>query len=364
MNQRSVPLPALLLACLTMVLAACSKPTQTPPAVRSVRTVIAVAKPVTAYNTYAGEVRPRFESGLGFRVSGKIRQRMVNVGDTVAAGATLMLLDERDLALSEEASRAAVKAQEARFSVEKADFERFAKLAATKFISQTEFERQKTQFDAAKAQLEAVRAEARVSGNQTGYSTLRTEHAGTVTAIEAESGQVVAAGQVVVRLAHAGEMEIAANVPEHQLHSLTPGAPVEVTLWAAGEQRLSGKIRELAASADPATRTYGIRVSVSVPPAIMRLGMTASVLVPKPDMPNLIKVPLTAYIQYQGQAGVWIMNASEGTVSFRPAGTVGFEGNDILLDDKVKPGERIVTAGASLLHQGQQVRLLADPDRA
>lgn len=363
MNQQTLLFRPLLMVCATLLLTACDKPPQAPAAIRSVRTMVAASTPVNAFNTYAGEVRPRFESGLGFRVSGKIRQRLVNVGDHVAAGATLMLLDERDLALSEEASQAAVKAQEARFAVEKADFERFSKLAATKFISQTEFERQKTHFEAAKAQLEAVRAEARVSGNQTGYSTLRTENAGTVTAIEAESGQVVAAGQVVVRLAQAGEMEVAANIPESQLHGLATGAPVEVTLWAGGAQRLPAKIRELAASADPATRTYSMRVSVSAPPATMRLGMTASVVVPNPTTPNLIRVPLTAYTQYQGQAGVWIVNAADGTVSFRPAGSLGFDGNDILLDDQVKPGERIVTAGASLLHQGQQVRLLADPEQ-
>jgi len=158
-NQQTLLFRPLLMVCATLLLTACDKPPQAPAAIRSVRTMVAASTPVNAFNTYAGEVRPRFESGLGFRVSGKIRQRLVNVGDQVAAGATLMLLDERDLALSEEASRAAVKAQEARFAVEKADFERFSKLAATKFISQTEFERQKTHFEAAKAQLEAVRAE-------------------------------------------------------------------------------------------------------------------------------------------------------------------------------------------------------------
>ena len=350
-----------LAACVLLALMACAKPPQTPPAVRSVRTQVAVLEPINAHNVYAGEVRPRYESGLGFRVPGKVRQRLVNIGDTVREGATLMLLDERDLALSEEASRAAVIAQEARFAVEKADFERFAKLAATKFISQAEFERQKTHFEAAKAQLDAVRAEARVRGNQTGYSTLRAESAGTVTGIDAEAGQVVAAGQIVVRLARAGEMEVAANVPEHQLQRLKPGMPVEVTLWATGEQRFPALVRELASSADPATRTYSMRVSVTAPPDAMRLGMTASVTVPMPDAPSLIRIPLTAYTQQGGKGGVWIFGDSTGAVSFRAVEAVGFDGNDVLLGPTVQAGERIVTAGAGYLHEGQKVRLATTP---
>lgn len=350
-----------LAACVLLVLTACAKPPQTPPALRTVRTQIAALEPVNAHNVYAGEVRPRYESGLGFRVPGKIRQRLVNIGDTVQEGTTLMVLDEQDLVLSEQASRAAVKAQEARFAVEKADFERFAKLAATKFISQAEFERQKTHFEAAKAQLDAVRADARVSGNQTGYSSLRAESAGTITGVDAEAGQVVAAGQIVVRLARAGEMEVAANVPEHQLQRLKSGMPVEVTLWATGDQRFPAVVRELASSADPATRTYSMRVSVTAPPETMRLGMTASVTVPTPDAPTLIRVPLTAYTQQGGKGGVWIFNDSAGAVSFRAVDAIGFDGNDILLGPAVQAGERIVTAGASYLHEGQQVRLASTP---
>lgn len=340
-----------------LLLTACAKPPEAPPAVRSVRTQLTSLEPVRLQDVYAGEIRPRYESALGFRVSGKIRERLVNVGENVKSGAILMVLDERDLALSEQASRAAVKAQEARFAVEKADFDRFTKLAAGKFISQAEFERQKTHFEAAKAQLDAAQAEASVTGNQTGYSTLRAESAGTITGIEVEVGQVVAAGQVVVRLARAGDLEVAANVPEHRVHLIKPGMPVEVTLWAAGEQRFRGVVRELASAADPATRTYGVRVSLTAAPASMRQGMTASVIVSSPDAPRLIRVPIAAYVQLAGRAGVWLVDKQASTVAFQPVDAVGFDGNEVLLGPEIKPGERVVTAGASLLHEGQRVRL-------
>ncbi len=343
-----------------LVLAGCGKPLAPVEEIRAVRTVVVAASPVAGRNTYAGEIRPRFESNLGFRVAGKIEQRKVNIGDRVAKGDVLLKLDARDLALTEASSRATVAAQEAQFAVEKADFDRYAKLVETGFISAAEFDRQKTRFAAAQAQLESVRAQARVSGNQTGYAQLLADADGTVSAIEAEVGQVVAAGQVVVRLAHAGAMEVAADVPEQLIKDLKTGQDAQILVPNLGGEPLPGKIRELATSADPATRTYGLRAMISEPPAGLRLGMTASLRIPNTQVPALIHIPLSAYIEQQGAHGVWVFDAASSTVAFRPVKVVGFDGNEALIGAGLSGGERVVTAGASLLSAGQKVKLLAD----
>jgi multidrug efflux system membrane fusion protein len=342
------------------LLAACSEPPAAPEEIRAVRTLVVQPGPVEARNTYAGEVRPRYESNLGFRVAGKIEARLVNVGDRVRRGDLLMRLDARDLALTEASSRATVAAQDAQFAVEKADFERFEKLAATGFISAAEFDRQKTRYEAARAQLESVRAQARVSGNQTGYAELRADADGTITALDADAGQVVGAGQIVARLARSGTIEVAANVPELLVQRLKVGQPVEVMLWTSGDAVYPGRIRELAQSADPATRTYALRVSVDEPPARMQLGMTASIRIVDAAVPSLFHLPMSAWIESGGQQGVWIHDAASGSVVFRPLRLVGFEGNLALVGEGLAPGERVVTAGASLLRDGQKVRLLAE----
>ncbi len=363
MNRLSILLPTGLSAAL-LLLAACGKPPAAPEEIRAVRTVLVTVGRTDAANTYAGEVRPRYESNLGFRVAGKIETRLVNVGEQVRKGQALMRLDPQDLALNESASRATVTAQEAQFAVEKADFERFSKLADTGFVSRAELDRQKTRFEAAKAQLESVRAQARVSGNQTGYAELRADADGTITSLEGEAGQVVAAGQTVVRLARSGAMEIAANAPEQLIQRLKVGQPVEVLLWSANGKPIKGRIRELAQSADAATRTYALRVSVENPPAAMQLGMTASVRIVDDSLPALIHLPLTAYVESGGAQGVWVFDEATGAVNFRPLTLVGFERNEALIAEGLKPGERVVTAGAALLRAGQKVKLLVEPPAA
>lgn len=345
---------------LPLLLAACSKPPAAPEEIRAVRTVEVTVGKTDGYNTYAGEVRPRYESNLGFRVGGKIEDRRVNVGDRVRKGDLLMRLDPKDLALNESASRATVAAQEAQFAVEKADFERYAKLAESGFISRAEFDRQKTRFEAAKAQLESVRAQARVSGNQTGYAELRADADGTITALDGEAGQVVSAGQVVVRLARSGTLEVAANVPEQLVGRLKPGAPVDILLWAGGGTSTRGHIRELAQSADPATRTYALRVSIDTPPATMQIGMTATVRIVDDGLPALIHLPLSAYVENAGAQGVWVFDEASGAVQFRPLRLVGFQRNEVLVAEGLKPGERVVTAGAALLRAGQKVKRMVE----
>lgn len=352
---------AAVVAVIAAGLSGCAKPPPPAEDVRPVRTIVAQPGPAELNNVFAGEVRPRYQSDLGFRVAGKIAARLVNVGDTVKTGQVLARLDPKDLSLNEASSRANVAAQEAQFEVERVDLERYRKLLDQGFVSKAEFDRQQTRFKAAEAQLEAVRAQARVSANQTGYAELKADHDGTVVSVEAEAGQVVAAGQVVVRLAQAGEIEIATDVPEQLVRDLQVGQPVQVSLWTAGAQMFPGRVRELSSSAAAATRTYALRVTVEKPPAAMRLGMTASVRIPRHGVPELIHVPISSWVEQGGRQGVWVFDAAAGVVRFREAQVAAFSANEALLAGGVQPGEHIVTAGARMLAEGQRVRPLDGP---
>lgn len=340
-------------------LAGCHRSEAVPEEIRPVRILVAQPSPVSANNVFAGEVRPRYQSDLGFRVSGKIASRLVNVGETVKAGQVLARLDPKDLSLNEASSAANVAAQEAQLAVERADLERYRKLLDQGFVSKAEFDRQETKFKAAEAQLASVRAQARVSANQTGYAELRADQDGTITAISAEAGQVVAAGQTVMQLARSGEIEIATDVPEQLVHDLKLGQAASVALWTADGKTYAGRLRELSSSADAATRTYRARISLDAPPPEMRLGMTASVRFQRTDIPDLIHVPVAAFVEQGGQQGLWVFDEAAGVVHFRHVEAAAFTGNEALLASGVAPGEKLVTAGAALLKEGQKVRPLA-----
>jgi len=342
-------------------IAGCGK-SAAPPAeeIRPVRIQLAHAAPVESENTYAGVVRARYESSLGFRVPGKIVERRVNVGESVKAGEVLARLDAKDLALSEASSKANVAAQEASFEIEKADLDRFQGLLAQGFISRADYERQAAKLHAAQAQLEALRATYRVSANQAQYADLVADHAGVISGIAAETGQVVAAGQPVVNLAWSGEIEVASDIPEDQVHRIHIGMDVQVSLWTDEKTVVSGQIRELSSNADPATRTYSMRVQLPHPPDTIRLGMTASVRIPGADTPPVFRVPVASFTEVNGRKGVWILEGASTTARFREVTTLGVSGNDLLVGSGFSEGDRIVTAGAGFLHEGQKVRPLTD----
>jgi RND family efflux transporter MFP subunit len=339
-------------------MAGCRRPAAAVEEIRPVRTIVVQPTAVDAGNTYAGEVRPRYESSLSFRVAGKIATRLVNVGDTVKAGQVLARLDPKDLSLSEASSRAVASAQDAQLEVEKADLDRYKKLLDAGFIGGSEYERQLTKFKAAKAQAYSMHAQARVATNQTGYAELRADHDGTIVSIYGEAGQVVAAGQIVATLAQAGDREIAANVPEDQVRRIRVGQAAVVRLWSAGGKPYDGVVRELSSSADAATRTYAVRVTLPKTAEDVRLGMTASVAFAVDGVPDMIHVPLTAMTEQAGVPGVWVVEPAASTVSFHGVVSTGIVGNQVLIGGGLNPGDVVVTAGAPLLRAGQRVKLL------
>lgn len=342
------------LAALALLLAACGKPAPVVEPVRAVKLLTVGEGRLASGHEYAGEVRARVESRLGFRVAGKIVRRAVEPGQRVAAGALLAQLDARDYQLAADAGRAQVQAATTQRDLAAADLKRFEALREQGFISGAEIERRGAQLQAAQATLDQARAQLANQGNQAAYTHLVADAAGVVTGVEAEVGQVVAAGTPVVRIAQDGPRDAVFAVPEDRVAAMPIGLPMEVRRWAGG-QALSGSVREVAASADPVTRTYAVKVALAgeAPP----LGATVYVA-PRAGGAQgvpVIKLPTSALRQEGAGSAVWVYDAASGTVRSQPVQVATADGNDAVIAAGLVPGMQVVTSGVHVLTPGQKV---------
>lgn len=353
------------LSLLLPILAACSRPPPPAEPVRAVRTLTVATDSAGGAYEYAAEVRARIESRLGFRVGGKIVRRQADLGDTVKAGQALAQLDPQDLRLSQDSARAALSSAQANLALAEADYRRYQELLAQGFISAAELERRDTTLKAARATYQQAQAQAAVQGNQAGYATLVADASGVVTAIEAEPGQVVAAGAPVLRLAHDGPRDVVFSVPEDRealVRALEgkPGA-LRVRLWGSTET-FPATVREVAAATDAVTRTFLVKADVGRAP--VKLGQTATALVDLPRSDGVIKLPLSALIEAGGQTSVWLLDAASMTVKTQPVQVAGAEGSRAIVVGGLAPGQEVVTAGVHVLTPGQKVRRYAEPTPA
>jgi multidrug efflux system membrane fusion protein len=337
------------------LLLACSRPPVAPDPVRAVKVMTVSATGVQARLEFAGEVRPRVESRLGFRVGGKITQRLAEVGQHVKAGALLAQLDPQDDRLASDVARAQVAAAATNRDLAAADYKRFVTLREQNFISGAELERRETTLKAAQAQLEQAQAQFSAQGNQQRYTNLVADASGVITAVEAEPGQVVSAGMSVVRIAVDGPRDVVFSVPEDKVAAVLPGSQVVVRPWASSTE-LRGRIREVAASADPATRTYPVKVSLEgdTQPA---LGATVTVLpqVLSHAGMQVIKIPTSALRQEGQGSAVWVLDRATMTVRSQPVQVATADGNDAVIAAGLLPGMQVVTAGVHVLSPGQKV---------
>lgn len=315
---------------------------------------------------YAGEVRPRYETRLGFRVGGKMVERLVEVGSLVRAGQPVARLDPRDLELAAASAKTQIGQLEAERRFAEGDLRRYRELRQKNFISQAELDRRASNFDSIDARLQAARAQYRQAANQAGYAVLRADTAGVITAIEAEAGQVLAAGQTVARLARRDpggiEMEVAAAVPESQRAGFETADGYTLTLNARPGQRWKGRLRELSPVADPASRTYAAKVTILDPGPDVELGMSARVAAGVRGGRRGIELPVAALYGKAGQMQVWIVDGLKdgvGAVRLQPVQAGGLAGDHVLVESGLAPGDLVVTAGAQLLRAGQRVRVVA-----
>jgi len=335
---------SILLLLLVPVLAGCNK--EAAPEAKTEHpalTLVAGSAATAGSNTYSGEIRARHEAQLGFRVGGKIVERLVDMGTRVKAGQTLMRLDAGDAALQ-------LGSAEAQHRLAEADAQRFRELRSKGFVSQAAL-------DAKETALKAAAAQAGLARNQSGYTTLHADRAGVIAAVLAEAGQVVSAGQPVLRLAPDGEREVAIALPESQLANLEVGAAAEITLLAAGAVPLAGRLRELSPAADPASRTYAARVTLTQPSPGVVLGMTARVRFPANKKSDGLLIPLTAVFQQDKQAAVWIV-AADRSVSLRPVQVAAYRDDGAVIASGLAAGERIVSNGVHRLAAGEKIRII------
>ena len=326
-----------------------------PEAPRPVRTVVVGASTASTTAAYSGEVRARFENNLSFRTSGKVVSRLVEVGSHVKTGQLLMRLDTAQETLQIAGSDADVEASRSRIAKLLLDISRTEPLLARKFASQAELDALKQALTEAQAGLKMALARQQINLNQRGFAELRAERAGIVTAISAEAGQVVGAGQPVLTVAADGEREVVVSVPESRVDELRNAKDMQVSVWALPGKQFKAVLRELAPDTDTVTRTYLARVRITNADEALRLGMTAVVNLVDTDTSTAIRLPLTAIYNKTGDALVWVLNPTTQQVATRKVVLGGAQNDTVWVKEGLSGGETVVTAGVNLLIEGQKV---------
>jgi RND family efflux transporter MFP subunit len=337
----------------TQAASAVSDPRQQSPIVR-----LATAAPVTGSERgFTGIIGARVQSNLGFRVAGKIVERLVNVGEQVKAGQPLMRIDETDLRLALTAKRNAVAVARASVVQTDADERRYANLVNDGWTSKQRYEQAKAASDTANAQLAAAEAEARVAENQATYSVLMADADGTVTQTLGEPGQVVSAGQTVVRLAQAGPREAVVALPETIRPAI--GSVAEASLYGSDGRRYTAHLRQLSDSADAQTRTYEARYVLDGEAAAAPLGATVTIRLATQESQPEVQVPLGAVLDDGRTTGVWVFDSAASTVHFLPVKLARVTSESAVISG-LSSDDRVVSLGAHLLHEGAPVRTASE----
>jgi multidrug efflux system membrane fusion protein len=346
-------------------LSGCTSKAAVPEAPRSA--IVAHPQPNSAVNAdvYSGDVHARFESQLGFRVAGKIKTRFVDVGNHVSAGQAIAELDPLDLKLQVASATATATSARASRDLAQSEFNRYQALLEKHYISHTQFDTKVNELKAAQAQVQQADAALAVARNQAEYTTLRADHAGAITTINAEAGQVVTAGQPIATLARDGAIEVEIAVPENKISQYQVGSQAIVEPWATSGNRLTAKLREIAPEADAVSRTYRIRVAVEdgKDGNALRLGQTARVYFVSPATASQTTIPLTALDRHEGSANVWVVDARTHQVHAAPVTVATYREAAAVLDRGIDPNAWIVTAGVHKLREGEVIAPIDDVNR-
>lgn len=334
----------------------CSKPAEKTEDIRPVRVIQVQSGGSEVSTEFSGEVRPRIESRLGFRVNGKIVSRKVNLGTLVQRGQVLMQLDPQDLELAKAQAKAGLASAESNRDIASAEFKRYQELRSKNFVSPAVLDSKEFAYKAAQSSYEQALAAYKNQSNQSGYATLTADVDGVVTGIDAEIGQVVSAGTPVVRVAQVGEMDVVVGIPEDKINTIRQVKDITVKTWANPNQLMKAQLRELSPIADPVTRTYVAKVSLPADAKEVRLGMTAFVNFSALNPDAMIRLPVTALFHEKNSTSVWV--ADKGTVKLYPVQLGGTAGEDVLIASGIKSGQYVVTAGVNLLKVGQKVSIL------
>lgn len=306
----------------------------------------------------AGTLAPRLEAPLAFQVTGKLAGRPVEVGTRVVPGQVIGKLEPEDFALQLRRAQAQVASSEADLSRLQADLKRYEALKTSMVFTQATYDQRAAAAAVAQQTLIGARSQVAIAERQMGYTTLTADHGGIVTAVLAEPGQVVAAGQAVVRVARDEELEVSVPIPENRLAEARAAQDARVSLWAEPEKAYRVQLRELAASADPQTRTYLAKYTLLDRPQGGKMGMTATLMLAKGDAQAVAALPLSSLFQQGDKPAVWVVDAAKGAVTLKPVTVAAYHQDAVLLAGGVKDGELVVTAGVHRIDPGIKVRIL------
>ena len=346
----------MVLALLTMT--ACSKKAGAPQVIRPVRSVVVEKREVKDPKVASGHLRARDEVNLAFRISGRIIQRKVGVGDKVQAGQTVALLDAEVERNARNSVQAEVAAARAALDQSEALEKRQKQLLNERVISPNEYDVALRQLKTTKAQLDAAEAQLKSAEEQLSYTELKSDAAGVITQKGAEPGEVVPAGKMIVTVAQETGRDAIFDVPAQAIRDgLSLGAQGEIWLADHPEIKADGKVREISPEADPVTRNYQIKVELSDPPAGMFLGATVlGRLKLKTD--SLIEVPSSSLTMIENKPAVWVIDEKEKRVHRHEVTIARHAADSVIVTNGLNSGETVVTAGVQTLHEGQQVKLL------
>ncbi|MGY2050005.1 efflux RND transporter periplasmic adaptor subunit [Methylobacterium sp. JK268] len=351
-------IPRILLAALLVPLAACHETAEAPPPpIRPVLTVTAERRETETFGPFAGTVEARYQTQMGFRIGGRIVARDVYVGDLVAKGARLAALDptvQRFALLRARADVADAQAQVENTTA--AEARQRTLFDSSSAVTQAQLDAAVANRDTAQAKLAQAKAALQKAEDELGYATLTADFDGVVTAWSAEVGQVVPSGQSVVTLARPDIREAVVDIPDDLIGEMPRDASFTVTLLAAPGVTARGRVREIGPLAEAATRTRRVRLTLTDPSPVFRLGTTVTVALERRIAPR-IPLPAAALVEGDGAPAVWVVAPDGRSVSRRTVTLTGRDPDRVLVGDGIRSGERVVIAGVHSLAEGQAVRL-------
>jgi membrane fusion protein, multidrug efflux system len=352
--RKSLILAALMVAT---TVSACDKKPPSRGEARPVRTVIVEGSAQGETVSLTGQVRAKDQISLAFRLDGRMIERPVHVGDLLPAGQVVARLDPQNQENALRSAEAALSAARAVLVQTRAAFGRQEELLKGGWTPRAKFDEAQQNFLTAQAQVDTAQAQLRIAQDQLGYTVLRADAPGVVTAVGAEPGEVVRAGQMIVQLAHQGGRDAVFDVPEALIRTGPRDAVVEITLTNDVNVKAIGRVREVAPQATAATRTFEVKVGLIDPPEAMRLGSTVTGSIRLAAPPG-VEVPASALTEADGHPSVWVVDRREQTVSLRTVTILRYDAATVVISKGLERGDTVVTAGAQVLRPGQPVRLM------
>lgn len=350
--------PVVLMAAMAALLSACQPEAETAaPEVRPVRTVTIERREAAMPVVLTGRLQAQDEASLAFRVSGRMIERLVNLGDRVAPGQLVARLEPQNELNALRAAQANLAAAEGQAIEARAEFQRQQTLMDRGFAARAVYDRARQARQTAQSQVDVAQAQLKHAEDQVSFTELKADADGVLTAIGAEPGEVVQAGQMVAQLARQGGRDAVFDVPAQVMRDAPADPQITVSLTDDPVVRATGRVREVAPQADPVTRTFEVKVGLTEPPPEMRLGATVIGRM-NVDAGAIIEIPATALVEHERQPAVWVVDPAGPTVALRTIEVLRHDPGTVIVANGVVPGEIVVTAGVQALHPGQKVRLL------